>query len=427
MKGELMKNLSVIIFNVIFTVICIAAIVLYFVTPLWKISVTYTVTEEQLNEMLGDDIDFTTSSGEGVDVKVDLRFDSIHMLSSVADGDAQKTAERIVDDNLDSIVNQISASISEVTKQVVQTVATQTVTEEIKTQIKDFLNSGSSSEEDEEQPTVTDERVQELLDNAGVNDDYIAEKVEDVIEEIYQPDATVDKICDKAVDIAKEAYDKLQKSEQEEFIDLEFTAENEQSVRDIIADILKDVADEDGNVNAEEFVNALILEVMKTLNGSDAETSSAAIAPLSAISLASNDTTSSENSKDEIKAEIRQYILGIISLEELNTVFLIAFIAIAAILCISLLSWLYLLIKLIVKFFTKNHSVKLKCPIILGWLPFLIFYVLPTIAMLVLPRFVELPAITVSFFSSGIFAFAAAVILIILWIPYRAIYKHANK
>ncbi len=427
MKGELMKNLSVIIFNVIFTVICIAAIVLYFVTPLWKISVTYTVTEEQLNEMLGDDIDFTTPSGEGVDVKVDLRFDSIHMLSSVADGDAQKTAERIVDDNLDSIVNQISASISEVTKQVVQTVATQTVTEEIKTQIKDFLTSGSSSEEDEEQPTVTDERVQELLDNAGVNDDYIAEKVEDVIEEIYQPDATVDKICDKAVDIAKEAYDKLQKSEQEEFIDLEFTAENEQSVRDIIADILKDVADEDGNVNAEEFVNALILEVMKALNGSDAETSSAAIAPLSAVSLASNDTTSSENSKDEIKAEIRQYILGIISLEELNTVFLIAFIAIAAILCISLLSWLYLLIKLIVKFFTKNHSVKLKCPIILGWLPFLIFYVLPTIAMLVLPRFVELTAITVSFFSSGIFAFAAAVILIILWIPYKAIYKHANK
>lgn len=422
-----MKNLFVFIFNAIFTVICIAAIALYFILPLWKVSVTYNITEEQLNEMLGNDIDFTTSSGQGVDVKVDLRFDSIHMISSVADGDAQKTAERIVDDNLDSIVNQISASISEVTKEVVQTVATDTVKTEIKTQIKEFLNSSSSSEEEDEQPIVTDERVQELLDNAGVDDDYIAEKVEAVIEEIYQPDATVDKICDEATNVAREAYSKLQESEQEEFSDLEFTAENEQSIRDIIADILQEVADEDGNVNAEEFVNALILEVMKALNDSGAETNSAAIAPLSAVSLASNDTTSSENSKDEIKAEIRQYILSIISLEELNTVFLITFIAIAAILCISLLSWLYLLIKLIVKFFTKNHSVKLKCPIILGWLPFLILYVLPTIAMLVLPRFIELPAITVSFFSSGIFAFAAAVILIILWIPYRVIYKNANK
>ncbi len=415
-----MKKASLLIFNTVFAVICIAAIVLYFISPVWKINARYTISDEQLNEMLGDDIEFKSESGEGVDVNLNLKFDSVHILSAFVDGDANKTVERIVDSNLDNIVAQISSSISAITKEVVHTVAAQMVREELKTQVKNYLDTITQ----EGETPVSAEYVQALLNESGVTDEYISDKVGTLIDEVYKPDATVDKICDETIVIAKDAYTKLQDSGMKEFTELEFNEENEQAVRSAITDVLNEAADENGNINAEEFVNDLILQFMKELNDTeDPESSFAAIQPLSAVTLAENDTAENTSSTEELKAEIKTFILNLVPLETLNSVVFIVLISLAAILCISLLSWIYLLIKIIVKYFSKNPGVKLKCPIILGWLPYLIFYVLPTVAMIVLPQFVKLPAITLAFASSGMYAFGAAVILVVLWIPYRFLRK----
>ena len=77
-----------------------------------------------------------------------------------------------------------------------------------------------------------------------------------------------------------------------------------------------------------------------------------------------------------------------------------------------------------------NPAVKLKAPILfLGWLPFLILWIVPTIGLLIIDGMGGLgtliPSLSmlsgISLASSGIFACAAAVLLILLFIPYGII------
>lgn len=44
----------------------------------------------------------------------------------------------------------------------------------------------------------------------------------------------------------------------------------------------------------------------------------------------------------------------------------------------TMLTWAYLVLKILCKMFAKNPAVKLKLPIWLGWLPFLVLVLLPT-------------------------------------------------
>ena len=50
---------------------------------------------------------------------------------------------------------------------------------------------------------------------------------------------------------------------------------------------------------------------------------------------------------------------------------------ICGVLCFVMFTWAYLVLKILVKLFAKNPAIKLKLPIWLGWLPFLLLVLLP--------------------------------------------------
>ena len=106
-----------------------------------------------------------------------------------------------------------------------------------------------------------------------------------------------------------------------------------------------------------------------------------------------------------------------------------AFLAIGVLLALSVLSWVYLFIKIVCKCFMQNKYVKVKLPVIFGWLPFLFLMLLPNILLGVAFGALTgmLPALSAlagsACFSSGMFAAIGAAALVVLWIPYRIVCK----
>lgn len=422
-----MKNVAILCFNLIFALICIASIAIYFAFPLWTVKLTVTVPGDEVEKMVQSYYENVELNGDikesGIGIPISLNISSSLVINAVIENDAQKTVDTLIDNNVDNIANGISASLNEVSREIVTAVAVDQVKSEVKAQITSYLNP------DEGETLYTSEEVQTLLDNANVTDEYIAEQVESVIDAIYAEGATVDSIADETVETAKDVYTKLKDSGQEEFSDLEFTEENEQSIRDSVTDLLNDLSDEDGNIDVNEFINTLISEALDSISN---ESASSAVVPLSAAPLAD---AAADNASNNLNDSVRNAISSYIT-EDVHAYLLYTFYGIAGLLAISLLSWLYLLIKIIIKLFFKHKAVKLKCPIILGWLPCLILMFAPTLAfwlMNVIPAASEalasvgFAAVSFSFFSSGLYACIAAVVLIILWIPYGRLRKQEKN
>lgn len=120
--------------------------------------------------------------------------------------------------------------------------------------------------------------------------------------------------------------------------------------------------------------------------------------------------------------------------DKMNTVLLALKIA-GGVIIFTLFTWAYIILKIVCKSTSQNPVVKLKLPIWLGWLPFLVLYVLPTVAMRFATNAANVAAgaeagaalsgLSVSFATCGIVSAIAALALIILWIPYHHLKSRA--
>lgn len=109
----------------------------------------------------------------------------------------------------------------------------------------------------------------------------------------------------------------------------------------------------------------------------------------------------------------------------------------AGLLIFSILVWVYQLVKVIVNTLTGKMRTKMKLSIWCGWYPFMFFALIPSIALLALSKgwIPGLPAetatslslIKVTFNSSGMLAFIAAMAFIVIWIPYKIFAKKAQE
>lgn len=109
----------------------------------------------------------------------------------------------------------------------------------------------------------------------------------------------------------------------------------------------------------------------------------------------------------------------------------------AGLLIFSILVWVYQLVKVIVNTLTGKMRTKMKLSIWCGWYPFMFFALIPSIALLAFSNgwIPGLPAETAStlslikltFNSSGMLAFIAAMAFIVIWIPYKIFAKKAQE
>ena len=444
--SETKRTVPTLIFNVLFAIVCAAAIVMYFISPVWRIDVKANISNEMMHELTGGEIDdLNEALGEdGTDVSLSIALDSMAVAQCLVQWDAAAMVDDILDRNLDSLATQLVAVIEPIAKNTIKTQASSAVKTEIKNAVKDYL----SSPENE----VTEERVNELLTEAGVTDTYIEEKTDAIIDRLYTNGSTVDGVVDEVMTTVDEVYTDLTASNVEEFQDIALTEESRESIRSAVADIVTDYADENGYIDPEEIVNQLVIEALQSMSGESSEEEGAGTAALTAASYAAaseaqqpadpsaQQPAGSSGSNEQLKTELKNYLSEqLLEGPAAPAVFLpFVMLGLGILLAISLLSWVYLLLKILFKTFMKNKYVKVKMPIILGWFLFLFLMLLPNLALTYIPTMLAgvLPAEILSvftmltgttFFSSAMYAAIAAAVLVVLCIPYRIICKPKNN
>lgn len=426
MSGYTVKNKGVaFIFNVIITAICLASVLAYFVLPLWKVNVSCTLTSEMFRSITGE-------SGENeelmkeiadelekkpIDAAFDITLKTKTFLASFA-SDGEKLVAEMVDYNAETLTNQLSGTVKEVSKAAVRATA--------KNSLKETLKDGSAEYQWKDEETVNAE-------------------LDKLTDELMKDDATVSSVSDAAADAIANVY----KSETGKDI----PEADKQAAKAEMEKMLKVVADENGNIDADKLITDMLAQMLSGNSGSgnnengdgngtgaDKETAAATFtaAKTSALFIgtgegsgetagsggSSGETTgggeedSMQALKDSLTQAINEKIGG-----QMNTFLLVMKIT-GGVILFTLFTWAYIVLKILCKAATANPVVKLKLPIWLGWLPFLILYAVPTgVVGLAGSASAEtaamLAGMNFSFFTCGVVSALAALALIIAWVPYH--------
>lgn len=426
MSGYTVKNKGVaFIFNVIITAICLASVLAYFVLPLWKVNVSCTLTSEMFRSITGE-------SGENeelmkeiadelekkpIDAAFDITLKTKTFLASFA-SDGEKLVAEMVDYNAETLANQLSGTVKEVSKAAVRATA--------KNSLKETLKDGSAEYQWKDEETVNAE-------------------LDKLTDALMKDDATVSSVSDAAADAIANVY----KSETGNDI----PEADKQAAKAEMEKMLKEVADENGNIDADKLITDMLAQMLSGNSGSgnnengdgngtgaDKETAAATFTAAKTfhrflgIGEGSGETAGSGGSsgettgsgeadsmqalKDSLTQAINEKIGG-----QMNTFLLVMKIT-GGVILFTLFTWAYIVLKILCKAATANPVVKLKLPIWLGWLPFLILYAVPTgVIKLAGSASAEtaamLAGMNFSFFTCGVVSALAALALIIAWVPYH--------
>ncbi len=387
------KRKIVWIFNIVVAIISLLSILCYFFGPVWQIKLSYTLTADQLLEMTGDALNFDAKEvigedGEKLDLAISLS--AGHVLGAFTS--AEETVDKMLDDNINSIVDELSASLNGIAKKTVKVVAKNTVKSEVKNNVKKYLTQDSGA--------MSDEEVESKLGELGITDDYISEKTDKLIDDVFAGGSDVDSVTQNIMDTVDEVYSDLQKNAQgkeeyRELADSELTEEDKAAIEDTVRETLGKLAQEDGTIDPDEMIAELLAQALGAAGSGSggAEEASAADAVLLADEA---DGGESASGKDKLVSALRDTLNKYIS-DPVRSYAVYVFYGMAGLMIFSMLPWVYVLIKLIVKLVKKdpNPTVKLAVPIWLGWLFFLILVAIPSVALMIL----KLPSVTAALTS----------------------------
>lgn len=413
------------IFNVIITAICLASVLAYFVLPLWKVNVSCTLTSEMFRSITGE-------SGENeelmkeiadelekkpIDAAFDITLKTKTFLASFA-SDGEKLVAEMVDYNAETLTDQLSGTVKEVSKAAVRATA--------KNSLKETLKDGSAEYQWKDEETVNAE-------------------LDKLTDALMKDDATVSSVSDAAADAIANVY----KSETGNDI----PEADKQAAKAEMEKMLKEVADENGNIDADKLITNMLAQMLSGNSGNgnnengdgngtgaDKETAAATFTAAktsdrfigtgeasgetagsggsSGETTGSGEADSMQALKDSLTQAINEKIGG-----QMNTFLLVMKIT-GGVILFTLFTWAYIVLKILCKAATANPVVKLKLPIWLGWLPFLILYAVPTVVIKLAgsasaETAAMLAGMNFSFFTCGIVSALAALTLIIVWVPYH--------
>ena len=419
------SRFTVFLFNILIALLSVAAVAALFFAPLWEIDVKYVMQKEVLEKILPEEakeVDLDEIVGDGIPLSLTVSVQTKDTIRSALGKDARQSVTELIENNVDKVVDELVPTFDEIAEKIVRSTAKSTVRDAVNEQVKNFLQNAGSE--------ATDERVSELLNQAGVDEEYINQKTDALLDAIYAENATVDGVSQKAVETVEEVFEKLDKSGVAEFQGAALTEENKEEIKNSIAEALSVIADENGNIDADDLAANLILEMLR----SSEDESEPAVAAMDFTTQETDSGSVEEDATEQLKAEVKQMIMEKLTDETLDTIVL-ALRIVFGVLCFTAFTWAWLIVKMLFKAFSRNPAIKLKLPIWLGWFPFLALVLLPMGAMLLVkaqPSFLVnllgaemmeslstfFASASLSFSSAAWVAFAAAIALIILSIPY---------
>ena len=449
-----MKTIKHTILNLIVVAICFASILGYFFGPLVDANVKLTFTEELASKVFtkpSDDASdeeklsytlITELAKQNVSFNLSLKIGTDELINCALSSGIDETKKLLLNFT-DSIAEHLGKEKkgeieSAITKASVSTV--------VKMEIEKFAEE-------------VGKEVEDILTDIGVNNEYVNQQTQTVLDAVKAEDATVDSVTDTVISVIDDVYDKLEDSSYADEVE-SLTPEEKEDLKQNVKDILSNIADENGNIDGEDLISTLLSQLMAQgeteTDGENPEDEIPVSMPIRFNSAEESQPDPDESqilngeSASDIKTEDSELVTTLktefakIITDDVCSIFKqILTIALYS-LAFSVAFWLWVVLKILFKITSDNPLVKLRAPILFGWSPFIALYVVPTVFMNMLsapPAFLVnlVGAETLSFVSSilgsgaaafttsAVCAVVCAVVLFIFSLYYASIRRRLKK
>ena len=409
------------ILNAVVVLFCVIAISCYFYSPMLDLKIGVKVTQEVADElkkaMTSEDASAPTQPGEvsendvinetldqlvkdEITLKANIAVTTSGLFTAMFDRAATKTSVRkAITDNVDGMLDTVSASIDKVVESLSKSM--------VKTSVKSALSDTVSQYIKDK--NLADKTVDAVLTDLGLTDEFIDKKTETLTTALLADGATVDSVTATAMQLIDETVSTLASNATGDYADLnieDLSPEVKSRIETSVRDVLSKVADEDGNVDINSlvynFIGRALDDTSKPDTGSGEGEKIAAVKTAIAADAASGTTggttggesgstggaTSGEEkqyTKEDVEKLLTDRVESLFGEQAIDGV--TTALAVGGwVTLLTMLLWLYLIVKIVIKLFAQNPMIKLGLPIWLGNFPFATFFVLPFAASVALTK-----------------------------------------
>lgn len=373
-----MKSLFSWIMNLIVIALSVFAVFGHFFAPLWTIDLQLTLTPEIAEVLFPEpknptEEEKTTAmlikelAKENVSLGAKLNFNAAEIINCALTED--ENTEVAIKKSIDELVDSVN---NEKLKHIEDSIARASVATAVKSQVSKFTE-------------ILNKDAETIMNDIGIDDDFIKDNTDAILVALRAENATVDTITDTVMGVVDEVYDKFEASEFADQIDDLSTTERT-AIEDVVKTVVGMIADENGNVDGNDFLSKLFA---KLLSGDEESTEETAFAGSDDLTYASKklgangligvtfEDINTEPQEKDLKEVLREKLYGIVS-DGVVGFFKTVFRVVSIMLAFSSFWWIWLIVKILLRTLTKNPYIKLKSAIMFGWIPFAILYIIPT-------------------------------------------------
>ncbi len=365
-----MKKGLALFLNLIVVLITAVAVGGYFFTPFVSINLNITLTpevadvlfeepenptdEEKVTYMMIDEL-----ACERITLSPSLTVSTKDALDSALSKDLKYT-DRILYKLADSVVDSID---DDKLREFERAIAKASIKAVIKTEIEKFAEDIGKS-------------AQEIMTDIGIDDTFIGDKTTAILDSLNAENATVDSVTDTVMTVVDEVYEMVENSEHADLV-ADLTPEEREEIKTAVEDLMANVANENGEI-PEDFVSQLFSTL---LSGEEEQTEATLPSPTNGFVAFEAENP---NGQTDVRETLRQELYKLITptISKIFRTFLVIGVWVSI---VSVVAWLWIIVKMILKAILRNPLVKLKPAIIFGWIPYVILGLIPTWIISIIP------------------------------------------
>lgn len=399
---KISTRIAAYVFNAIIICFCALTIASYFFAPAMNYGAKVVTTPELTNELKTVLITEDSSPGSSqtgeiseneviADVLDQLGKDKVTLTFSIKattpqlfallfnKAETEAAIKRVINANVTTVLDEMSGSIDVV----VEDLSKSMLRLSVKSALSDTINDFISNEE------LSDKTVDTVLNDLGLTDEYLDEKSGRIFEAIKADGATIDTVTDATIAVIDEVVNDLASSTTGEYEKL--TIENlPDSVKEMIKFSIKSIiggfADKNGNINPDSIIYNVLGRALDKSSGTPTEGGETA-AIKTALFADGEKTYTKEDVEKLITDKINAFFTGsVISAISTNITLLTLGMA------LSFALWGWLVIKIVIKLFAENPTIKVWSAIWLGSSPVTSLFITPAVAGLALSNLASAPA-----------------------------------
>ena len=399
---KISTRIAAYIFNAIIICFCALTIASYFFAPAMNYGAKVVTTPELTNELktvliTEDSSPDSSQTGEIneneviADVLDQLGKDKVTLTFSIKattpqlfallfnKAETEAAIKRVINANVSTVLNEMSGSIDVV----VENLSKSMLKLSVKSALSDTINDFISNEE------LSDKTVDTVLNDLGLTDEYLDEKSGMIFEAIKADGATVDTVTDATIAVIDEVVNELASSTTGEYENL--TIENlpdsvKETIKTSIKSIIGGFADKNGNINPDSIIYNVLGRALD--KSSETPTEGGETAAIKTALFADGEKTyTKEDVEKLITDKINAFFTGsVISAISTNITLLTLGMA------LSFALWGWLVIKIVIKLFAENPTIKVWSAIWLGSSPVTSLFITPAVAGLAVSNLASAPA-----------------------------------